>query len=324
MGLKILTHDELPRGAEPQVLLQQHNAFWGFSDFDAQARWRRAGANFADYFAVYAVEREQVLSKVVVFRFPFTTRRGTVKAAGIASVTTRPDAGSRGLARLLIEDAHRREREDGAQLALLYTNRSWYAHTLYEKLGYRDVWQPFRALRLIGGIPDGFPGRARVRAGRISDVKAIEALHARATRGQHGFTPRPSRWLKSRLSAEHLKPADIGVATERGRITGFTVFHGGRNRMECWEFLSTSPASRDALLRWLEKKAQGKWLLFGGSFPSAERETLSGRGYEILPGGWTALMAAALEPGWPSDPEGMKREVGGDDPRFSSQSFDGF
>lgn len=134
-------------------------ASWGslvWSDRDSPfdrtflRRARSLGIPFADYLGLVAVEGPEVLAQVMVGHYRLTTARGTEEFAGIENVVARPDALRRGLGTALLSEVHRREAESGHRWALLWTQRSWGAHRLYERLGYRDIYSPPTAIRPPG------------------------------------------------------------------------------------------------------------------------------------------------------------------------------
>ncbi|MCI4339912.1 MAG: GNAT family N-acetyltransferase, partial [Thermoplasmata archaeon] len=148
-AIRILTLAQLPAAHRAQL------GTLPLLDGDPPVGWelvrrvRRSGLPVSGYFGVYAIAGDQLLAHVETLRLVVTTDHGRESAVGLADVLTRPDALGRGLASRLIEDVHRRSRREGLDWSLLWTHRTWGAHRLYERLGYRDVYSPPAALKQI-------------------------------------------------------------------------------------------------------------------------------------------------------------------------------
>ncbi len=146
--MKLVGFDELPDSYDSDRALVQLAAFGGFLNRRRIDLWRRRTSVFADYFGIFAVDAGTVVGQTFVLRIPYTFPHGTESISGIAGVATRLDHARTGVARRILEEVHRREREAGIGYSTLWTNRSWGAHRLYEKLGYRDVYAPPGAVRV--------------------------------------------------------------------------------------------------------------------------------------------------------------------------------
>ena len=171
--MRILTYDELAPEMDPDRALIHLSAFGGVYPSRAVGLRRRRLKILPDYVGVFAVEAGRILGQVFVDRLPYAFRDGPGTISGIAAVGTRPDKGRAGIARLLLTEVHRREREAGIDFAALWTNRSWGAHSLYERLGYRDVYSSPWALH-------GPVGRRGAR-GRPKGIRQVESATSRTS-----------------------------------------------------------------------------------------------------------------------------------------------
>src|ERR1700722_4689500 len=175
--LRILTHDELPAEWEDQVQLMDASTNWMPVTFKSLREVIRLGYPAADYWAVYAVENDQVLSAVRVVRIPYTMRNGRTEImSGIQGVVTRREFSRRGLARTLLAEVHRREAEAGSRLSILVTDLSYIAHNLYLSMGYVDVHSGRLAMKRLdsSGEKNKRPGDFRVVHARANDAETIE------------------------------------------------------------------------------------------------------------------------------------------------------
>jgi GNAT superfamily N-acetyltransferase len=320
--VKLLTYDELPDRCEASRAIVHLAAFGGFPDRRTIEIWRTRTSSFADYVGVFAVDRGTVVGQTFVDRIAYTFPHGTETVAGLAGVATRLDYARAGVARRVLEDVHRREQEAGIEHAILWTNRSWGAHRLYETLGYRDVYEPPWAARQNGspvrrGLPRG------VRAARRSDLEGIEGLHARFGRERWGFAQRPAGFLRAAVAAGELRPKEqILVAHDRGGLSGYAVFESSRSRALCGELVAASNPVRARLASALEARTGARALAFRDGAVDALAPWLRRRGYVTASAGWFGLMGLAL--GKERARGALQREFGTRDPRFLCFTGDRF
>jgi len=286
-------------------------------------RFRGLGLPCAEYYAVYAVEDGRILSQVEVVRPRFTSDAGSEVVCGVAGVATRPDAVRRGLAGRLIREVHRREAALGQRWSFLWTHRSWGAHTLYERLGYRDVYSPPSAFRPLGlrrirRFPSGYEWVTVTRR----DLPTLERVFLRSTQGRLGFVSRPPGLLSARVRMGWRVPENHRVLYRRGAAVGyahltFSPWHVGAN-----EVLVDSPEHLVPMIDALESTEPERSFSLGSTtFVRDAQEELERRGYVIYPFAHVTLMARPLT---------RERRPGEDparvcaDPRFSCHRADAF
>ena len=132
------------------------------------AHIRRSDPRPFPFFAIYAVEDDQVLGQVGVFRLPMVSTDGREDVGGVWAVSTHPHHVGRGVASRLLDEAHVRMRAAGLRFSTLGTNRYRVAYKLYQQHGYEDMgvlatalarWetahQPTRLRARLPG-PEGF------------------------------------------------------------------------------------------------------------------------------------------------------------------------
>ncbi len=321
--MRILSLDELPAATEASRALLQMAAFGSFytpSDLDA---WRRRTRRLVEYGGVFAVERERVLGEVYVLRIPYAFPDGSESIAGLATVTTLPDRRRSGIAAALLRDVHRRERAAGIRYVTLWTNPSWGAHALYDKLGYRDIYSSRWAVRIGGSRPVRGRPDPRIRPGRASDLSEIERLHDRALQGRLGFVQRPPGTLLSKHGTGRLDPArQLLVYRDGGRIAGYAQYDRTPQRTICGELIARDGAVRRALVNRLVRMSTGMPCAFQHSVVPGAPEIFESGSYARSPRSWWALMAASLEREWTT--EEAVAAFATDDPRFVCFSGDRF
>lgn len=320
-AVRVVPFDELPAGAEASRAALQLGAFSSFLAGRSIRAMRRRGYAFAEYAGLFALDRRGIVGQTFVFRFPYTGAEGTETVAGIASVTTRADAARRGVARAVLAEVHRREAEAGCRYALLWTNRGWYAHGLYEKLGYRDVYSPSMAARAFRRGPRGRPGES-LKPPRAGELARLERLHEEILRGRHGFVPRGRGFLTEEHRAGLLSLDGLRVYRRRGRLAGYAVVGQGPGQLTCGELVA-SPADREPFLAALEAAAAGRVLALGNTTVHDLAGALRRRRYVRREGGdWHVLMACRL--GRVADAGTVRRELAADRATFTSLSLDRF
>jgi GNAT superfamily N-acetyltransferase len=318
--MQLVTYDDV-RGRRQPALALLHMASFGEPMLPKDVDYWRKGGFWADYVGIFAVEGREVLGQTFVLRLPFRFPDGAGTIAGIAAVTTRADAGGRGIARRILQEVHERERSHGSDGAALWTNRSWAAHGVYERLGYRDI---YRMPSLVSFSPASRTGSGalRVRKARRSDLAAMEELHTRTTRGRLGFTPRTARFLQADaalLGAEAF--AGYHVATQNGRLVGYLHTEVARGFARSAEVVYATKEAARALVARLNKLAAKKWAVLTMSVVPDLRPLLPS-GYTHSDTSWYVLMGCF--PGRTLGERAMTHAFGADDPRWVCMRGDRF
>lgn len=316
--MRIFDLGSLPAALRPQVVR------FGVSDGDPPQdvallrRQTRLGRPASSYYAVYAAEKGQLLSRVETLELPFTGRLGRGLVLGVADVCTLPAAIGRGYATTLLEEVHRRARKAGRPWSFLWTHRTWGAHRLYERLGYRDLYAPPSAMRPTSRRRAGSLPRAyRWTTGRPADGRRLEELLAEATAGRFGFLPRSTGSLALRLAMGWRRPEDHRILWRGSKAVGYAHLTdvSGWN-VTSGEVVVTEPEHHEAMLEALEREAAGRWLTFQRtSFVRDAEGLLRERGYDLLWQAHTVLMGRPL-----GRSSGQRESVASafDDPRFCS------
>src|SRR5512144_2447155 len=99
------------------------------------AHIRRTDRRPLHCFTVNAIEDDRVLGQVGVFRLPMISTEGREDVGGVWAVSTHPQHAGRGIASLLLEEAHTRMRSAGLRFSTLGTDRFRVAHQLYRQQG---------------------------------------------------------------------------------------------------------------------------------------------------------------------------------------------
>lgn len=281
---------------------------------------RKLGYPTADYFGIYAVEGDEVQSVVRVLRIPYTTAGGGVETvSGVQGVVTRPERSRTGLARRLLDEAHSREAAAGNRFVMLWTGRAMMAHNLYESMGYSDVYTPSVAMRRCTKMKNS-PGGFEVRRGKKEDAKSIHELHARATVGRVGFTPRPRGMLPALFELGFTKPGAFRLVLHKGEPVGYAQWEHGAGWAKSMEVVLIEGFDVGVALSLLESEASGGWLTLSGTFVNDQRRILARRGYALTGGSYSSLLARPLK----GENKPALTELGTAEPSFTCQFLDAF
>ncbi|MGA7923521.1 MAG: GNAT family N-acetyltransferase [Thermoplasmata archaeon] len=295
--MKLVTFDELSASMDLDRVMIALSAFNSALLRRHVELWRQRTTTFADYVGVFAVDGGRVVGQIIVLRIPYTFPHGSETITGIASVATRPDYARSGIAGKILADIHRREVEAGIEHAALWTNRSWGAHRLYERFGYRDIYLSPWAVRMPNPPAQPRPITG-VRAAQSSDIDSIEQLHGQYARGRLGFQPRLQNSLRLSVETEEISLTNNLLVAHLGRrLAGYAFVDVNPWRVVCGELVGSSRAARLSLVRAVERRAASRPVAFRHTVAKGNEPLLRARGYTVLDTTWYALMGARLRGG---------------------------
>ena len=168
----LVTHAEVP-DLIPQLTRLSNAAFVEYEGTmqveEPFIEWylRRPGS--CPELCVGALYGDRLVSNVLVALQVVQLDRRPFLCGIIDTVATDPDHRQRGLARRLMDEAHRLMRAAGAEAALLYTNPEGHPYRFYQRLGYET--QAF-GLALLGSRPA--PGELQPAAASPDDTPAAK------------------------------------------------------------------------------------------------------------------------------------------------------
>ncbi len=286
---------------------------------------RLGGRHFQRYESLYLLDDGVPLARVGSVRLDFRSASHSEVVCGVADVVTRPDVIHRGYAKALLVETHRRARKEGLRWSYLWTRRSWGAHRLYEREGYRDVYSPASAFRKIPRTSARWrlPGGFSVRQADASDAELLEGLLSQATEDRLGFVPRATGSFGVRFRIGWRRPEDFWILRRGRKPLGYAQVQTERFDLLCRELVLEDRSVSPVLLKAIEAKAAGKWLGFGNTtFVEEGRALLKLNGYAVVEGTHGVLMACPLVP--PSRGAWNELQQTFADPRFSLHGGDMF
>lgn len=317
--LNIITRDEFTDKLDAQDQLLQLSTGWGIFDTEQFKLARGMGYPAASYGAVYAVEGEELLSKVEVMRIKYEMPRGSETVSGITGVLTRRDKSRLGLARKLLEEAHKREREAGLTYSTLWTQRNNKAHELYASLGYVDVFGPPLAILKTSRSGERLKD-LELRTATADDAELLHELHSKINRGRIGFVERYRNYWQIMFALGFEKPDSIQIVLDGGKPVGYARFKEDHNWANSYEVI-VEKDNAETVIDLFEEKANGGWLVFGNTFVLDADDLLKKRKYVFSYFPYFTLMAKHLDQNGERD---LTRELGTDVPGFVCHQSDRF
>ena len=212
-----------------------------------------------------------------------------------------------------------REAAAGNKFVMLWTGRALMAHNLYESLGYADVYIPSIAVGRCAKQKRP-PGGYEMRNVRKEDARSIHELHAEATMGRVGFTPRPKGILLALCELGFTKPDAFRLILHKGEPVGYVQWEQGAGWAKSMEVVLKGGTDIDAFLSLLESKVSRGWLTLWGTFVNDQRDILARRGYALTGSTYSSLLAQPLK----GSRRAILSELGTADPSFTCHYLDGF
>ncbi|MEM3670186.1 MAG: GNAT family N-acetyltransferase [Thermoprotei archaeon] len=311
--IKVVTLDELDQDNffENSTLLGV-----GFGDWTPATKLTKqkpwAYPARAEYGGLAALVDGVVTARLDVYRFPFRTASGDVQGSGIGGVVSLPDQSRKGAVKALFAEAHRKEKEAGSEISLLYTNMSWGAHRLYESIGYKDVAHFYRAVRRPSALYTAKPldGYTLVKSDS-SESDFFRHVHSEWFDGRTGFSRMgvPWRvhgkgWMKIMFEGD-----PIGYVKVEASAKGWHCLEAAYQRIDALR----------ASVALLERQAGAKRLLtFGRPYVQYFSKLFPSESY-LLVKTWSVLMGTPLA----GSPYQYSLELGGED-RVSQMVLDAF
>jgi GNAT superfamily N-acetyltransferase len=184
------------------------------------------------FFAIYAAEGRTVAGQVGVFRLPVVSTAGAAEVGGVWAVSTHPAWRGKGVASLLLDEAHARMAAAGLRFSTLGTDSYRVAHSLYEKQGYRDLFSPAAALGRNDALP-GVPGLAVEPAG-VERLALVDRLFEQTAHGRLGFARRHTPFFPFLHARSYLDANDLWLFQRHGEAAGYAVAgqHNGLLRVK--------------------------------------------------------------------------------------------
>lgn len=240
--------------------------------------------------AVYAVEDGIVLGQVGVFRLPMVSSAGREDVGGIWAVSTHPEYSGRGIASLLVDEAHSRMRSAGLRFSTLGTNRYRVAYKLYQRHGYEDT--QVLATALAPWETAHQPTRLSARPPGTGGYDFVESLFAEISPAYLGFAWRhtPFAPLRTKVS-----PEEMWILWENNQPAGYALARLDRSMLKITNLLLRPGLDAAEAVAAVVAQLKSTYVQVKLSRPG-EILSLRRGGYHVARPTWGAFMLAALTP----------------------------
>lgn len=209
--MKIVTYQELD--SKNSILPLMDHAFrWPFNQrsFDQIAkidpRLKDGPVGFC------ALENGCVVGYVGVMDLATRTLEGATEyIGGLYGVATLPSHVRQGISTALINRAHQHFEGKSYRFSLLGTSRTLVAHSLYEKLGYEDLFEIPSAYKMIR--PRGTASKQKKQQKKTTklDLEKILSIYNDHVKGKTGLTIRTEAHMRMLEKAEGLKAKECVI-----------------------------------------------------------------------------------------------------------------
>lgn len=241
-------------------------------------------------FAIYAVEEDKVLGQVGIFRLPMISTEGREDVGGVWAVSTHPEHAGRGVASLLLEEAHAQMRSAGLRFSTLGTDRFRVAQKLYRQHGYVDtqVW----ATALACWETAHRPTRLHAQPPGQEGFKFIEKIFEKVARDYLGFAWRHTPFMRLR---DQVGLGHIWVLWRKKEPVGYGIAHTDKDVLNISDLLLQNDCDALEAVAAIAEEIKTSYVQVSINRP-IDIASLRRNGYQVSHPNWAAFMVKPLVP----------------------------
>ena len=239
--------------------------------------------------AVYAVEDDQVIGQVGVFRLPMVSTEGREDVGGVWAVSTHPQYAGRGVASILLDEAHERMRQAGLRFSTLGTDRSRVAHKLYRRHGYEETNVLVTALARWETAHQ--PTRLRATPPGPEGYDLVDGIFANIAKDYLGFAWRHTPFARLR----RVELADIWILWENRHMVGYALTHADPTLLAISNLALQQGIDAAEAVAAVAAELKSAYVQVRISRP-VERLSLRSAGYHVASPSWSSFMVKPLVP----------------------------
>jgi GNAT superfamily N-acetyltransferase len=285
--MKILEYDQV----DPLSVLQLNLLALDFPLTPEHASHiRRSDPRPFPFFAIYAVEDNNVLGQVGVFRLPMVSTEGREDVGAVWAVSIHPHHAGRGVASLLLDEAHARMREAGLRFSTLGTNRYRVAYNLYQRHGYEDM--QVLATALARWETAHQPTRLRARPLGSEGFDLVDKIFENIAGSYFGYAWRhtPFSILRDKVDI-----GDVWILRENHRPIGYAIAHKNKSILNISNLLLSRATNVTEAVAAVVNELKTEYVKAKISRP-IEITSLRQAGYQVAHPTWGAFMLKPLLP----------------------------
>ena len=285
--MKILEYDQV----DPLSVLQLNLLALEFPlTPEHVAHIRRSDPRPFPFFAIYAVEGQKILGQVGVFRLPMVSTEGQEDVGGVWAVSTHPHHAERGVASLLLDEAHARMRDAGLRFSTLGTNRYRVAYKLYQQQGYEDMQVLSTALARWETAHQ--PTRLRARPISPEGFDLVDQIFENIAGNYLGYARRhtPFSVLRDKVDL-----ADIWMLMNNKQMVGYAIAQKSKILLNISSLLLSRAADTTEAVAAVVNEVKTPYVKIKITRP-VEIASLQHAGYQVAHPTWGAFMLKSLVP----------------------------
>ena len=238
-------------------------------------------------FTVNAVEDDQVVGQVGVFRLPMISTEGREDVGGVWAVSTHPAHAGHGVASALLEEAHSRMRAAGLRFSTLGTNRYRTAYHLYQQHGYVET--NVLATALTKWDTAHQPTRLRAQTACSRGYDFVEEIFTRVAAGYLGFSWRYAPFACLR----RVRLEDIWILWENVKPVGYALVNGNQTVLKITNLVLEDGIDPAEAVSAVSAEVQADYVQVKLTRP-IERDSLSRAKYSVAHPDWGSFMVKPL------------------------------
>ncbi len=242
------------------------------------------------FFTLCAVENDQVLGQVGVFRLPMISSEGHENVGGVWAVSTHPQYAGRGVASLLLEEAHARMRAAGLRFSTLGTDRHRVGYRLYQRHGYVDT--QVLATALARRETAARPTLLHAQPAGTEGFDFVESIFQDVASHYLGFTWRPTPFAPLR---DKVSLGDVWILWENDRPLGYALASLRNTLLEISCMLLPANVDAAEAVAAVSAEFQAPYVQVQINRPS-EVNSLKRVGFQVAQPNWGAFMIKPLVP----------------------------
>lgn len=285
--MKILEYDDV----DPLSILQLNLLALEFPlTPEHVAHIRRTDPRPFPFFAIYAVEDDQILGQVGVFRLPMVSIEGREDVGAVWAVSTHPQHAGRGVASRLLDEAHARMRAVGLRFSTLGTNRYRIAYKLYQRHGYQET--QVLATALARWETAHQPTRLRARPLGSEGFDLVDKIFENVARNYLGYAWRhmPFTYLRDKVES-----GDVWILWENKCPVGYALVNKNKSLLTISSLLLPKDADVTEAVAAVVNEIKVPYVKVKISRP-VEIESLRRSGFHVAQPTWGAIMLKPLVP----------------------------
>jgi GNAT superfamily N-acetyltransferase len=285
--MKILEYDEVdPIGVVNLTMLALEFALTP----ERVAHIRRADPRLFPFFAIYAVDDDQILGQVGVFRLPMISTVGREDVGAVWAVSTHPHHAGRGVASVLLDEAHARMRDAGLRFSMLGTNRYRVAYKLYRRHGYEDI--RVLATALASWETAHRPTRLRACRPGAAGFDQLDTVFQEIAGSYLGFAWRhmPFAPLRDKVARE-----DLWIILKNNRPVGYALAHLNKPVLNISSLLVSDGIDTSEAVAAVVAELKASYVKVKINRP-VEIKCLRRAGFHVAQPTWGAIMLKPLVP----------------------------